>query len=130
MRGITPAVEVGHPCTGGARPRCVSGFGSSSNSGPKTTLSTNVDNCYCLLFGGERRLDRIHQAQWSRAARELGVPEDALRHRARQLLTAFPDAFHDALVQVGTPEALDVWAHSNQPLAEHTAACLKQLNQP
>jgi hypothetical protein len=89
-----------------------------------------VDRRLALAIGGERRVDRIHEAQWSRAARELGVPEDVLRDRARQLLTDFPDGFHDALVKVGTPEALDVWAHSSQPLAEHTAACLKQLDKP
>jgi serine/threonine-protein kinase HipA len=89
-----------------------------------------VDRRLALAIGGERRVDRIHEAQWSRAARELGVPEALLRDRARQLLTAFPDAFHDALVEVGTPEALDVWAHSYQPLAEHTTACLKQLDKP
>jgi serine/threonine-protein kinase HipA len=89
-----------------------------------------VDRRLALAIGGERRVDRIHEPQWSRAARELGAPEALLRDRARQLLTDFPDAFHDALVKVGTPEALNVWAHSNRSLAEHTAACLKQLDKP
>lgn len=89
-----------------------------------------VDKRLALAIGGERRVGRIHEAQWSRAACELGVPEASLRDRGRQLLTDFADAFHDALVKVGTPEAQDVWAQSEQPLAEHTAACLNQLNKP
>lgn len=89
-----------------------------------------VDRRLALAIGGERRVDRIHEAQWSRAAREIGVPETLLRERARELLTDFPDAFHDALIKVGTPEARSVWEHAYRPLAEHTAACLKQLKKP
>lgn len=87
-----------------------------------------VDRRLALALGGERRVDRLYEAQWSRAARELGVPEDLLRDRARQLLSEFPDALHDALDEVGTREADDVWEHTAKAVAEHTAACVKQLD--
>lgn len=86
-----------------------------------------VDRRLALAIGGERKVDRIHAAQFSRAARELGVSEDWLRDRAQTMLTQFPDAFRDAIEQVGTMEATDVWTHSSTNIAEHTAACLRQL---
>ncbi len=86
-----------------------------------------VDRRLALSIGGERRIDRIHAAQWARAARELGVPEDALRHRAGELVAGFPDAFHDALDRVGTAEAADVWRRAANRIEQHAAASLKRL---
>jgi serine/threonine-protein kinase HipA len=86
-----------------------------------------VDRRLALSIGGERRIDRVHAAQWTRAARELGVPEDTLRQRARELLANFPDAFHDALDQVGTGEAGDVWHRAASRLEDHAATSLRRL---
>ena len=86
-----------------------------------------VDRRLALSIGGERWIARIHSAQWARAARELGVPEDAFRERARELVGEFPDAFHEALNEVGTPEAADVWRHSARQLAEHAATSVRRL---
>lgn len=86
-----------------------------------------LDRGLALSIGGERRVDRIHDAQWARAARELGLPKDTLRNRARELLTGFPDAFHDALSQVGSAEATEVWNHASPRIAEHTASSLSRL---
>ncbi len=90
----------------------------------------DVDRRLALSIGGERQVSRIHAGQWARAARQIGVLEDALRDRARQLLTSFPDAFHEALDEVATREANDVWKHAAKPIAAHTAACVKQLDAP
>lgn len=90
----------------------------------------DVDRRLALSIGGERQLSRIHAGQWARAARELGVREDALHDHARQLLTGFPDAFHEALDEVDTREADHVWKHAAKAFADHTAACLKQLDAP
>lgn len=80
----------------------------------------DVDRRLALSIGGERQVSRIHAGQWA----------DALRDRARQMLTGFPDAFHEALDEVDTPDADDVWEHAAKPVADHTAACLKQLDAP
>ena len=90
----------------------------------------DVDRRLALSIGGERQVSQIHAGQWARAARAIGIPEDALRDRARQMLTGFPDAFYEALDEVNTPEADDVWEHAAKPVAEHTGACLKQLAAP
>lgn len=89
-----------------------------------------LDRSLALAIGGERRFDRLHAGQWTRAARELGVIEDRLRDRARELLAGFPDAFRDALGAVGTREAKDVWKHAAANIDEHTSACLNQLDAP
>lgn len=89
-----------------------------------------LDRSLALAIGGERRLDRMHAGQWTRAARELNVPEDLLRNRARTLLTGFPDAFRDALDGVGTLEAHDVSKQAAKNIAEHTSACLQRLDAP
>ena len=86
-----------------------------------------VDRRLALAIGGERRVDRIHAGQWSRAARELGVSVEWLRDRARTMLTDFPDAFRDALAELGTAEAAGVWTRAAANITEHTAACLQQL---
>ncbi len=87
-----------------------------------------VDRRLALAIGGERKVDRIHAAQWSRAARELGSSEDWLRDRARTMVTDFADAFRDALGEVGTIEAANMWTHASTKIGEHTAACLQQLS--
>lgn len=86
-----------------------------------------VDRRLALSIGGERIIDRIHAAQWTRAARELGVPDDVLLPRARELLAGFPDAFRDALYQIGTAKATEVWDHAATRIAEHAAASLRRL---
>lgn len=86
-----------------------------------------LDRSLALAIGGERRFDRLHVGQWSRAARELGVSEDRLRNRARELLTGFPDAFRDALAAVGSREAQGVWKQAAANIKEHTSARLLQL---
>ena len=87
-----------------------------------------VDRRLALAIGGARKVDRIHAAQWSRAARELGSSEDWLRDRARTMVTDFADAFRDALGEVGTIEAENMWTHASTKIGEHTAACLQQLS--
>lgn len=87
-----------------------------------------VDRRLALSVGGERRVDRIRSAQWARAARELGVPEDSLRSRARELLAGFPDAFHDALILIDTAEASAVWSQAVTPMAARAAASLTRLD--
>jgi hypothetical protein len=63
-----------------------------------------VDRRLALSIGGERRIERIHSAQWARAARELGLPEDALRERGRELVD---ELRRDAIHLVGArPHAL------------------------
>ncbi|MET1004564.1 MAG: type II toxin-antitoxin system HipA family toxin [Propionibacteriaceae bacterium] len=89
--------------------------------------NATVDRRLALAIGGERNIDRIHAAQWTRAARELGVEEEWLHQRARSLMAGFPDAFRDALVAMGTPEASLLWKQSSTRIAEHTASCLARL---
>lgn len=92
--------------------------------------SRSMDRNLALAIGGRRRINDIHSRQWTRAARDLGLPEEQLRDRARYLVSGFPDAFRDALTATGAPEAEEVWARASTRAAAHAERCLQHLNAP
>ncbi len=83
-----------------------------------------------LSMGGERSANNIHARQWTRLAADLSVDEDHLRRRARTLVSNFPDAFHDALAEVGTPAARAIWGRTADRAEKHRTACLQRLDEP
>lgn len=87
----------------------------------------DVDRKIALSIGGERLAGRIYQRQWARAARQLGLAEDWLVERAKALITGFPDAFRDAVLEVGTPAARGVWAHTSRNLAGYQSLLLRSV---
>ena len=87
------------------------------------------DRGLALSIGGRRRINDIHAKQWTRLANELRLPEDQVRQRARELAAGFPDAFRDALSEVGTPEAEEIWTRTADRAARHAAMCLSRLDE-
>ncbi|BAK33247.1 hypothetical protein MLP_02330 [Microlunatus phosphovorus NM-1] len=88
------------------------------------------DRDLALSIGGRRRINDIHAKQWARLARELHISEDEVRHRARELVAGFPDAFGDALAEVGTPAADQVWNWTSDRARRHAEMCLTRLSEP
>jgi hypothetical protein len=67
---------------------------------------------------------------WDRAAAALGIPAEQYRTTAREMAGRFPDAFSDALTQVGTPEAEEVRSRSIDRIARHTRQLTERLDDP
>lgn len=89
-----------------------------------------VDEGLALAIGGRRRINDIHARQWAKSAAELGIEEDRLRERAKVLVGGFPDGFRDALAEVGTPAAREVWRRAAERVSSHAAMCLSRLDEP
>lgn len=88
-----------------------------------------LDSDLALSIGGRRRINDIHARQWTRAALDLQINEDQLRERTRHLVAGFSDAFRDALDEIGTPAAREVWARSADRVGDHAALCLTRLGE-
>ena len=63
-------------------------------------------------------------------ALDLRISEDQVRQRAREFVAGFPDAFRDALAEVGTPAANQVWARTSDRARRHAEMCLTRLSEP
>ncbi len=88
----------------------------------------DVDRSIALSVGGQRRVSRIGPRQWARAAKTLGLPDEALCARAAQLATDFPVAFAEALTTVaGAPGADEVAERTGDALGDHAKRILAGL---
>ncbi|AYY14960.1 type II toxin-antitoxin system HipA family toxin [Actinobacteria bacterium YIM 96077] len=81
-----------------------------------------------IAVGGRRKFGQILGKHWERAASTLGIPPERYRERVRHMADTFPDAFADALVQVGTPEAGEIRARSIDPIAAHVKQLTARLD--
>ncbi len=81
-------------------------------------------------IGGRRKFGQVLGRHWDRAAATLGIQTEEYRQTAREMAEAFPDAFSDALDEVGTAEADDVRRRSLDPIARHTAQVIERLDDP
>lgn len=90
----------------------------------------DVERSVAISIGGERQYSRIFGRQWDRAAATLALPPELVRHRVRELSEGFPDAFADALAEVGLPEAEAVRRRALPRLSAHGAATLDRLSRP
>jgi len=87
----------------------------------------DVERTVAISIGGERQYSRVFGKQWDRAAATLAVPSELVRNRVSQLGEDFPDAFSDALIQLGLPEAEAVRQGALPRLKAHCAGTLNRL---
>lgn len=83
-----------------------------------------------LSIGGRRRFGQVLGKHWDRAAQVLGIPAEEFRARARHVAGSFPDAFSDAVRDVGTAEAHLVRQRSMTAIDQHTQHVLDRLDGP
>jgi serine/threonine-protein kinase HipA len=83
-----------------------------------------------LGIGGRRKFGQVLGRHWDRAAATLGIQAEGYRQTAREMAEAFPDAFSDALHEVGTAEADEVRRHALDPIARHTKQVTERLDDP
>lgn len=76
----------------------------------------HVERSVAVSVGGERRLSRIYAKQWNKAAKVLGLPEEAVRARVAQLATGFADAFQSALTDLRDAPGADEVAERSLPV--------------
>ncbi|WP_131747143.1 type II toxin-antitoxin system HipA family toxin [Frankia sp. Cppng1_Ct_nod] len=81
-------------------------------------------------IGGRRKFGQVLGRHWDRAAATFGIQTEEYRQTAREMTEAFPDAFSDALHEVGTAEADDVRRRSLDPIARHTKQVTERLDDP
>lgn len=87
-----------------------------------------VERSVAVSVGGERQLARIYAKQWSKAAKVLGLPEEAVRARVAQLAAGFTDAYQAALTAVGDAPGADEVAERSLPvLKAHCEQILDRL---
>lgn len=87
-----------------------------------------VERTVALSVGGERQLSRIYAKQWDKAARTLGLPEEAVRARVAQLAGGFSDAYESALADIGEAPGADETAERSLPvLRAHCDQVLARL---
>lgn len=83
-----------------------------------------------VSIGGRRKFGQVMGKNWDRAAATLGIPAEQFRTRVRQLAAGFPDAFFDALLHVGTPEAEEVRLRATGPITAHVKHLIERLDDP
>jgi serine/threonine-protein kinase HipA len=83
-----------------------------------------------ISVGGRRKLVQVLGKHWDRAATTLGIPTERYRERVRRIADAFPDAFADALMEVGTPDAKEIRARSIDAFMVHIKQLTSRLNDP
>ncbi|WP_239375575.1 type II toxin-antitoxin system HipA family toxin [Frankia sp. Cj5] len=81
-------------------------------------------------IGGRRKFGQVLGKHWDRAAAVLGIPAEQYRQSAREMAGRFPDAFSDALTEVGTSEAEEVRTRSIDRIARHTRQLAERLDDP
>ena len=83
-----------------------------------------------VSIGGRRKFGQVLGKHWDRAAAALGIPAEEYRARAETMTEQFPDAFSDALVAIGTPEAEEVRVRSVDAIARHVTQIAERLDDP
>lgn len=83
-----------------------------------------------LAIGGRRDFGQVLAKHWDKAADTLGLPQDQVRGRARDLARDFPDAFAQALAEMDTPQAREVHERSTKRIAQHCSDVISRLDAP
>jgi serine/threonine-protein kinase HipA len=81
-------------------------------------------------IGGRRKFGQVLGKHWDRAAAILGIHPEDYRRTVRQMADTFPDAFRDALDEIGTPEADEIQQRSIDQIALHTKQIVQRLDDP
>jgi len=79
-------------------------------------------------LGGRRKFGQVLGKHWDRVAARLGIPAEEYRQAARRMAEGFPEAFSDALKDVGTPEADEVRQRSVDAIALHAKQVAERLD--
>ncbi|MGF7238544.1 MAG: type II toxin-antitoxin system HipA family toxin [Frankia sp.] len=81
-------------------------------------------------IGGRRKFGQVLGKHWDRAAAVLGIPPEQYRKTVAEMAGRFPDAFSDALTEVGSPEAEEVRKRSIDRIVWHTRQLAERLDDP